>query len=194
MNVDHDPFAHMHAESLLRARARTAYELGRLRAAVMRAALLALSTALFGTWLIDRGAWVWAPLSFAAWCAVWWRGGAALRAAHFGLVAGATTLLLPLAVLRPCCFAGMQGGAVVCTMPEMCVFAGALVGMPLAIAALRRSGTQRAEAALGLLLGAVPFASIKCSALAVGESIGLIAGLALGIAAVTATSLAERPA
>jgi hypothetical protein len=174
-------------EQMLLKRARAAYERGRMQHGLLRAALLALSVAALGSWLVDARAFWWAPVTFVIWAAVWWRGGVLLASAHYGLAAGAITFLLPLSLLRPCCRPGMMQGPV-CTMPEMCVLAGALVGLPLAAQVLRRSAGRPLEAALGMALGVISLATVKCSALFMGEALGLLGGLVLGIAAASAVN------
>jgi hypothetical protein len=178
--------AELQVDHVLMKRARAAYELGRVKIGALRAAWLTLCVAGLGTFLIDARAGFWAPLTFALWTALWWRGGALLRSGYYGLAAGALTFLLPLSLLRPCCRAGMEGP--VCTMPEMCVLAGALVGLPLAVVGLRRARGRLLEAALGMGLGVISLATVKCHALFVGEALGLLGGLALGIAAASAVS------
>lgn len=164
----------------LHKRARRAYELGRLRAAVVTALVLSGIGAVTSSWVIGpRSAW-FAPVTFLIWLGVSFRGGAMLRSARYGLIAGALTLVLPLSVLRPCCrwdAAGMGH----CTMPEMCLVMGALVGLPLSVWVLSRGSERRFEAALGLWLGVMSFAAFKCSALFAGEALGLLAGIGLGV-------------
>lgn len=172
-------------EALMK-RARNAYELGRVRVGGQYAALLTLCVAGLGSWLVDARAFLWAPLTFVLWTVLWWRGGVLLRFGRYGLAAGAATFLLPLSLLRPCCRPGMDGP--VCTMPEMCVLAGALVGLPLAVLALRKARDRPHEAALGMGLGVLSLATVKCGALFIGEALGLLAGLALGIAAASVVS------
>ena len=129
-----------HAETLLMARARRAYELGRMR-------------------------------------------GALLRSAYYGLAVGAITVTFPLSLLRPCCRPGVNGLGPTCTMPEACVLAGALLAVPFAVLAMHKSEGRRNEAAFGMMLGMLSLATVKCSALFVGESLGLLSGLAFGIVA-----------
>ena len=85
------------------ARTRLAYELGRLRGALLRGALLAVAVALGGRWLVDAGAWVWTPYTFALY-ALWSAlGGAAVRSSPARAMAsrgGALTYLMPLSLLR----------------------------------------------------------------------------------------------
>ncbi|HEX6240990.1 MAG TPA: hypothetical protein VFZ61_08855 [Polyangiales bacterium] len=179
-------------DSRLMTRARLAYELGRLGGALLRGALLALAVAAGGRLLVDAGAWVWAPFTFALWSALWWRGGALLTGARYGLGGGALTYLMPLSLLRPCCRAGMIDMAATCTMPEMCVMAGAVVGVPLSALVMRRCAGQPLEAAAGMVLGVLCVATVKCSALFMGEALGLLGGVTLGITAAAAINFAPR--
>ncbi|HEX6241489.1 MAG TPA: hypothetical protein VFZ61_11365 [Polyangiales bacterium] len=172
--------------ALFMLRARRAYELGRARGALLRAALLATATAVVGTSLVDPNAWMFAPVTLVLWFVAWWRGGVLLQAAQSGLAAGAVTFMLPLSLLRPCCIPGAGGVAPVCTMPEMCVLVGAGVGLPLALLVLRNDQGRRLEAAVGLSMGALALASVKCSTLFAGEALGLLAGLGAGFAAAAA--------
>lgn len=174
------------------ARVRLAYELGRMRGALLRGALLALAVAAAGRWLIDGGSWVWAPFAFALWAALWWRGGPALIGARYGLAAGALTYLLPLSLLRPCCRTGLVDMSATCTMPEMCVLAGAVVGVPLSALVMRRCTARPVEAAVGMILGVLCVAAVKCSALFLGEALGLLGGVALGIATTAALHFGPR--
>jgi hypothetical protein len=172
------------ADGALMRRARRAYELGRIKSGSLRAALLTMFVTGLGSLLVDAHAWAWAPLTFVLWTLLWWRGGVLLASAHFGLAAGAITFLLPMSLLRPCCRPGMDGP--VCTMPEMCVLAGALVGLPIALLGLRAAHGRSQEAALGMGIGVISLATVKCSALFIGEAVGLLGGLTLAIAAASA--------
>jgi hypothetical protein len=182
--------AELDIDAALLRRARSAYELGRIKLGSLRAALLTLAVAGVGSWLFGSHAWRWAPLTFAAWTLSWWRGGVLLRSSHYGLAAGAIAFLLPMSVLRPCCRPGMQGP--VCTMPEMCVLAGMLVGLPLAVLGLRQAEERPYEAALGMALGVLSLVAMKCAALFVGEALGLLGGITLGIAAASAVTALTR--
>lgn len=172
-------------QETLRRRARRAYELGRLRGAVVSAALVAGTGALLGHLIVGPRAALWAPLTFAMWCLASFRGGVMLRGAHYGLVAGGLTFLVPLSVLRPCCRWDASGMAN-CTMPEMCVVMGALVGLPLCAWALSLCQSRRLEAGFGVWLGVGSMAAFKCSALFAGEAMGLFAGAAIGVVLATA--------
>jgi hypothetical protein len=187
MSVEHDK------QEELRKRARAAYEWGRLKVGGLRAALLALLVAVLGARLVGAEAWRWAPLTFVVWTLLWWRGSVLLRSGRYGFAAGLITFLLPLSILRPCCRPGMEGP--VCTMPAMCVLAGALVGLPIASFVLRRAHRRPFEAALGMGLGVVSLVTLKCGALFIGEAVGLLGGLGLGIVAASAFNvLAPRGA
>ena len=179
-------------ESRLMARARSAYELGRFRGALLQAVLLAVLTAMLGSWLVDARAWAWAPFTLVLWCAIHWLGGALLTGARYGLLAGGLTSLLPLSLLRPCCRLGGADMAATCTMPEMCVIAGALIAMPITSLAMRRCDARRHEAVLGVGLGVLALVAVKCSALFAGEALGLLGGMALGIVATAAIDHAPR--
>jgi len=172
----------------LKTRVRRAYELGRLRASAWNALMVATACALLGCLLLGRAALVWAPLTFLLWLWLGFRGGALLRGARFGLLAGGLTLLLPISLLRPCCRFDETGMAS-CTMPEMCVALGALVGLPLSALLLSRREPRRLTASLGMWLGVLSAASFKCSALFVGEAFGLLGGLALGMLAANAVGM-----
>jgi hypothetical protein len=175
-------------DSALKTHARRAYELGRLRAAARGALLVATVCALLGSLLLGRAALVWAPLTFLLWLWLGFRGGPLLRGARYGLLAGGLTLLLPMSLLRPCCRFDETGMAS-CTMPEMCVALGVLVGLPLSVLLLSRREPQRLVASLGMWLGVLSAASFKCSALFAGEALGLLGGLALGVLTANAVSM-----
>ncbi len=76
-----------------------------------------------------------------------------------------------------------------CTMPEVCVALGALAALPFSMWALSAREPRRMQVALGMWLGAVSIATFKCSALFLGEALGLLAGVALGMAAASAIGL-----
>lgn len=178
------------ALAAFRARARRTYEAGRLRSAAWRAASVAAVVAAAGWAWIGPHTLAWVSLTFVLWLATWWWGGAPLRGARYGLTAGAVTFLLPLSLLRPCCRPGvaMTPTGDCCTMPGMCVLIGSLVGLSLAWFVPRGRGARRAETAAGMALGVASIAAIKCSALFLGEALGLLGGLVAGITAVSAVA------
>jgi hypothetical protein len=180
----------LHSEDL-KERARRAYERGRLRAAVLAALVLTAALVLLGVLMVGPQAALWAPLTFVLWTWLAWRGGPLLRGARYGVAAGALTFVLPLSLLRPCCrWSGMTMAS--CTMPEMCVALGAIVGLPMSAWALSRREPRPLEVGIGMWLGVVSAASFKCSALFAGEALGLLGGVALGMLAAGAMGAVNR--
>ena len=163
-------------EAVLAARARRAYEAGRLRTALPTVAfaipMIALSLA-----LCDRpaatagcGLALVAVLAAAA-----WYGRACARGARAGLVAGLVPLLLPLAT----CFHLCAGG--VCLLaPAACVVAALAGGAALGLYARHRvaaDGGGYLVAALGV---AALVGSLGCVIAGVSGIAGMGIGLALG--------------
>jgi hypothetical protein len=173
-------------------RARRAYEWGRLETSARRAAMLVVPVAA-ATWLLSgRHALLWLPLTFAAWLVAYWRGEAVLRGAWLGLLAGAATFALPMSILRPCCVGRvMEAGAACCTMPGMCVGAGAVVGLALAVL-VPVTRESWPKAACGMALGAASVAALRCSSLFAGEALGLVGGLVAGLCAASAAKALLR--
>jgi hypothetical protein len=173
----------MEADAL---RAMRAYEWGRVETSARRAAILMVPIAGL-TWLLSgTHALVWLPLTLAAWVIAYWRGEAVLRGAWLGLLAGAATFALPMSILRPCCVGRvMEAGASCCTMPGMCLGAGAVVGLLLAtlVPVTRESW---AKVAFGMALGAASVAALRCSSLFFGEALGLVGGLLVGLSVASA--------
>jgi hypothetical protein len=96
------------------------------------------------------------------------------------------TLVLPMTWLRPCCAPGMaMGDGACCAQPWMCVAAGAIVGvaagisLPPSVTSLR----ARLEATAGTGLALASVAALRCTALLLGEAVGLLLGVAAGVAA-----------
>ncbi|HVJ88836.1 MAG TPA: hypothetical protein VM580_03470 [Labilithrix sp.] len=168
--------------------ARRAYELGRLRSATWRAALVVVPVAALGLGTSGRSAILALPFTIAAWLFAFWRGDVLLRGAFYGLLGGLATSILPMSILRPCCAAGAPMGAECCTMPGACLGAGALVGVVLAVA-VPFGKTTWWRTALGMVLGMSSVAVLKCTTLFAGEAFGLVGGLMAGIVAVTAARL-----
>jgi hypothetical protein len=166
--------------------ARRAYELGRLSTSATRAALVTLAVGLF-VW-VSAGAHMlpWLALTFLAWTLAFWRGETVLRGAWLGLLGGAATFVLPMSILRPCCVGRvMEPGAACCTMPGMCVLAGAVVGLALA-ALVPVTRESWPKAAGGMALGAASVAVLRCTSLFAGEAFGLVGGLLAGLVAASA--------
>lgn len=170
-------------------RARRAYELGMLRLGAMRGALVAGAVALLGAaGLTERPSIAWVAVVFGAWLVLGWRGALVWRGALGGLAAGAVALVAPLSLVRPCCAA--MTSATRCSMPELCVAAGAVLGA-IAAATLPRVTTrgQWARASAGALLGVGSLVACRCAEMLVGEAVGLAGGLlasAAGLAAARA--------
>lgn len=164
--------------------ARRAYELGRLRVALIRALWVALPIAALGLLTSGRAALLVLPLTLAAWLFLHFRGDELLRGAWYGLMGGLVTSVLPMSVLRPCCDINAAPGAACCTMPGACLGAGALVGVLLA-AAVPFGKASWWRTALGIALGMASVAVIKCATLFAGEAVGLVGGLAAGVAVMT---------
>jgi hypothetical protein len=183
-------------------RARRALELGRLRTAVIGAAIVTIGLALLAN-VVPTGLDArFLGLPFAVWTFVAWRGGAFARGGMLGLVAGAAGWLVPMSVLRPCC-AGMTAAAMAggdcCTRPECCLEAGALLGVVVGVLAPidgSRGKRAFAERAAGTLLVAGATLGVRCTGLFLGESLGLIGGLAIGAVIVggVRAALTLRPA
>ncbi len=166
------------------ARARRAYELGRLRSSVWRALLMAVPIALVALVLSGRSALVLLPLTIVAWIFAHWRGGEFLRGSFYGLLGGVVTLLMPMSILRPCCAPGAMPnmGTACCTMPGLCLAAGGMVGVFLA-AAVPFGKMSWSRTAVGMVLGIASIAVVKCATLLAGEAVGLLGGLAAGVIA-----------
>lgn len=168
-------------------RARRAMELGRWRAALTGAALVTIVLALLTRLVpsaVDPRLLV---LPFVAWTLVVWRGGALARGGMLGLVAGAAGWLVPMSLLRPCCSAMATAAAAAsgdcCTRPECCLEAGLALGVSVALLApIDPARGKRAfgEQIAGTLLVAGATLGVRCTGLFVGESLGLLGGLALG--------------
>jgi hypothetical protein len=170
----------------LRARARRAYELGMLRLGLVRAAVVTCLVAVLaaaGVARLPSPAWL-VPV-FAAWLLVGWRGALVWRGALAGLVAGLAALALPISLLRPCC--ATMTGATGCSMPEVCMAAGALLGL-VVVASLPRLGSpsEWARACGGALLAVASLVASRCATLFLGETLGLLGGMLASAAGVAA--------
>lgn len=164
----------------VRTKSRVAYELGRLHGSLPFGILAGL---LFGgiAFLSAGGrSFVFVPVTVLASVLAAQLGGDVLRGARRGMIGGAVTLLMPLALLRPCC-AGMatSEGASCCTMPSCCLGVGLALGLVFALLLPRTNSTWRAAA--GMMLGVLGIAALRCGPLFFGEGIGLLGGLAAGV-------------
>ena len=175
--------------------ARTHYELGRLKAAVARAAVLMLIGAMVAGLAVGKAALAWLPLMFAVCVFTEWQGRWWMKGARRGFGAGFISLLLPLSILRPCCSSNSAAAlsASCCTMPSICWVMGGTLGLALSLALPKDASGRRWEAALGMLLGVTSITVVRCSALFLAEAAGLLGGLLAGvIAASLARALLDR--
>jgi hypothetical protein len=167
--------------------ARRAYELGRMRTALVRAFMGTAIVLAFAVIALGRGAFVWAALPLVALAFVEWRGGALARGGHRGFLAGLVTLALPMSVLRPCCDASVIASGACCTMPSICGVSGIVLGLAVALVwPAEQSRRDHMLAGVGVALGALSIAAMRCGGLFVGEALGLATGLVAGIVASTA--------
>jgi hypothetical protein len=167
--------------------ARRAYEMGRVRAGLVRGLVVACLAAALAVACCGPRALAWMPLTWLAWAALEWRGGALRVGGVRGLVAGAVTLILPATWLRACC-EGMEHDAA-CRAPETCAMIGALIGIGVAMTMPRvASAKGRAEGALGATVGALAVSAVRCTSLLGGEAFGLLLGLTGGLVAASAAS------
>jgi hypothetical protein len=165
------------------------YEVSRLVIAVQHAATVTVAVALVSGLVFGKRSLVWLPVTFFAVTFTEWRGVLLMRGARRGLVAGFASMLLPLSVLRPCCGVDARAmGTTCCTMPSACWAVGAFVGLAMALLLPKAPERRRAEAALGLILGVISVAVLRCSMLFLGEAVGLLGGMAAGV---IATSMAR---
>ncbi len=166
-----------------------AYERGRLQTAALHAVTFGLLVAGLSLLFVGARSWMWLPLTLVAWSFVEWRGVGLLRGGRVGALAGAVTLALPMSILRSCCkpHALEMIGADCCSMPGACAGAGVVVGLVLACF-LPRNGSRR-DTVLGMVLGIVAVAPMKCSTLLVGEALGLVGGLLAGVVAASAARI-----
>jgi len=174
--------AHLSSSEALRA-----YEFGRVRVASARALVLASIVAVVSFVAIGRGSAPFALVAFASLTFALWRGGALARGALRGALGGLVALALPMSILRPCCDAAMIASGSCCTMPSMCGVSGVVLGLAMALVwPKEKSQRDHLLAGAGVALGALSVASARCSALFVGESVGLALGLLAGVAVLTA--------
>ena len=168
------------------ARARRAYELGRLETSALRAAGVVAALTVPSYLASGPSAFGWMPVAFVLWVVAFWRGEAVLRGAWRGLLAGGAALVLPMSLLRPCCVGKvMHAGETCCTMPSACLASGAVVGFALAVLLPPRRD-EWARTAAGMALGAASIAMFRCTTLFAGEALGLVGGLVAGLWAASA--------
>lgn len=161
-------------EAALRARARRAYELGRLRHAVA-VAWPALPLAAVG--LAARPAPGSVPIALllvAVALGLAWRGRGAGRAVRLGLAAGIAPIVLPLAMMRLGHFC--VDGRCLSSCLAGCVLGGGLAGLVVGARAAREP-TARADFALGAGAVAVLAGTLGCAWAGVPGVLGMIAGV-----------------
>lgn len=176
------------AEKQLTARARRAYELGRLRWALGRGAAAAAVTAVALAVCPSPAA----PAACAAGLGVLvaaclWRGGAWARGARLGFFAGLAPCLLPAAsrAFHVCT------DAMCLAMPTVCLTAGVIAGLLLGWLGLRLPG--HGDRRFWLAAGAAAFLAGATGCLAAG--LAGLGGMALGLlAGAAAPVLAARAA
>lgn len=167
-------------------RARRAYEGGMLRLGLMRGAVVTGLVALLSVAGIAKlPSMAWLAGVLVVWTLMGWRGALVWRGALGGVVAGLAALVLPLSVLRPCC--ATMVSATSCSMPQVCVGAGALLGLLVALTLPRlRTPSEWTRASTGALVAAMSLVASRCMSLFVGEAAGLAGGLLAAAVAVSA--------
>jgi hypothetical protein len=194
-----------------RSRARRAMELGRARTALVSASIVTVVLAGIAVALHEGEGVHLLALPFLAWTFVSFRGGALARGGLAGLLGAVAGWVVPMSILRPCCsngaMAAMTAGADCCTRPECCLETGAMLGVLVAMvvslmparsarvltpegpdgsAPGARTGGAGAGEPIVQMLGAILVGAatlgVRCSGLFLGESLGLVGGLALGAA------------
>lgn len=175
------------ADAKLAARARTAYERGRLRRALARAAAAAAiaAVAMAGCPSPAAPAACVAALGVLV-AACLWRGGAWAHGARLGFAAGLAPCLLPAAARA----AHACNTALCVSMPSLCLVAGAMAGLLLGWLGprLRGHGDRRfwlGAAGVVLLAGATGCLAAGLAGLA-GMALGLLAGAAAPVIAARA--------
>jgi hypothetical protein len=167
--------------SQTRREARTAYELGRLRRAVVRSVGLGLVLAILSLIVIGQSAVLWLPVFLLVWTALEWRGGPLLRGGRIGAIVGALLALMPVSVFMSCCRLGCSmASGVCCNTARACGAIGALVGLFVTFLLARLPARERMIATGGAALGLVATSVPRCSGLMLGEGVGLLLGLLAG--------------
>ncbi|HEY8091345.1 MAG TPA: hypothetical protein VIF09_25955 [Polyangiaceae bacterium] len=165
-------------------RARRAFERSMLGLGLARAAIVtAFVGALTAVGLAELPSVAWLAVVFVAWLWMGWRGSLVWRGAMGGLLAGLGALALPMSILRPCC--ATMTSATSCSMPQMCVAAGALLGLVVAATLPRvEKPGDWARASAGALVAVASLVSCRCASMFLGEAVGLLGGLLASAAGV----------
>lgn len=187
----------MDAETYRRARDRVrgAYERARARNGIFRGVLIAALVATTAVWKQDPMSAPLALIVLGVVAAAEWRGGAAASGIRVGLGGGFLALLAPNSVLRPCC-AAHAGLAAACDcgmMSSSCWTAGALIGLIVGVLLPRARRARHLESAAGGVLAAVSVAAVRCAGLFLGEALGLLGGIIMGVAIVGTVSAWLQP-
>ena len=163
---------------------RRAYELGRASVAVRHAVLATTFVAVLSGFVVGRRAFIWVPVSLVVMSLTEWRGSSLMRGARRGLLAGLASMFLPLSLLRPCCGIDAKAmDATCCVMPSACWAVGAFVGLGLSLLVPKSPPGRGLEGVLGMMLGVLSVAIVRCSMLFVGEAVGLLGGITAGMLA-----------
>lgn len=169
--------------------ARRAYERGRLLGSGRHGLLLAALFATLGGLAVGRSACAWTLVVLATWVFVEWRGGALLAGARRGIVGGVVCLLLPWSILRMLQARCRHDGGLLLHDARHVPRRGRsarrrAVGIPP-----RSAPGRRMETAAGMALVMTSAATLKCSELFIGETVGLLGGLIAGVAAASLVRL-----
>jgi hypothetical protein len=178
-----------------RDRVRRAYECARARSGIFRGTLVASVVATIAVWKLDPTSAPLALIALTVVAAAEWRGGAAGSGMRVGLGGGFLALLAPNAVLRPCC-AAHAGLAAACDcgmMSSSCWMAGALIGLIVGVLLPRARQARHLESLAGGVLAAVSVAAVRCAGLFLGEALGLLGGIIVGVAIVGTVSAWLQP-
>lgn len=170
------------------------YELGRLWVAARRAVVVVLVVAGAAALTLGRSALVWLPMTLLASIVTEWRGSFLMRGARRGLLVGLASIIVPLSLLRPCCGVDAKSmGMTCCITPSACWAAGAIVGLAAVLFVPRAPDGRRLHAIVGMAIGIVSVAVLRCSMLFVGEAFGLVGGMTAGaLATAFARSMLRR--
>lgn len=183
MTVARDPL------DALAARARGAYERGRLRWALGRAlAAVALGAVALVGCQAPGGPAACAAALGALLTACLWRGGPWARGARLGFLAGLAPCLLPAGVRA----AHACGGTICLTLPSICVGAGIVAGLLLGWLGPRAGAGRDRRFWLAAASAAILAGSIGCLAAGLaglgGMALGIVAGAAAPVLAARAAA------
>jgi hypothetical protein len=177
-----------------------AYEVGRARTSLLRAAVVSFVIALVGYVLHGRSTLGWTVLPFAVVFASEYRGLGLAIGVRRGVLVGLATLAVPLWLLRPCCdpvmmeMAARTGDMSCCTDWSCCLVIGLLLGVVSSFAMPRADRGSTHLTLFGFVAGAASVAALRCSMLFYGEALGLFGGLltALVVASAARAFLPQR--